>query len=220
MQITHNEARQLIQSKLDGGINSDNEEILGEHIKNCSECRDYFASAKETGTILQQTLRKQWSAKPPPLQMDPIFGGLNSRRNMSIFLVTRTALVSVALFVFAVITWHLMTNGSATLQQNPLNMAVPLIPTPGSQFTATNTLQIDCQDNEYNIQPGDTLAGIAEHFSVSKESILHANDLTNESLISIQKLAIPICESTPTQTIHPPTFTITPILDTASTTPG
>ena len=54
----------------------------------------------------------------------------------------------------------------------------------------------------------------------SVEAILSANDLTGESIGSIRELVIPACETTPTSTIYPPTFTITPNLETIPTTPG
>jgi hypothetical protein len=55
---------------------------------------------------------------------------------------------------------------------------------------------------------------------VSRESILLANQLTDETLIPSRELILTICGSTPTSTLHPPTRTITPVSGTLSTTPG
>jgi len=219
MQITHEEAHRLIQFKADNGLNSNSEEKLSAHLKVCTECRTYADTIKDTESVLRRTLRKQWDLHPLPLQMDAIYAKVNARGNANIFMTTRTALIGIAFVMFAFITWQSLTaNNNASLQP-PLG-TVPLIPTPSTQYTATNTLQNDCKEIKYIVQAGDTLESIARHFSASKESILFANHLTDEAIGPAQELLIPFCESTPTSTTRPPTFTITPNFETISNTPG
>ena len=220
MQITHEEAHKLIQFKADNNLNPVNEEKLFAHLKVCMECRTYFDAVKETESVLRQTLRKQWNARPLPLHMDFIYGNINSRGSVSTFMTTRKALIGIFSMIFAFFAWQSMTT-SALPRQNPLN-TVPLIPTPSIQYqtTATGTLQEDCKEIMYIVKQGDTLESVARQFSVSVEAILSANDLTGESIGSIRELVIPACETTPTSTIYPPTFTITPNLETIPTTPG
>jgi hypothetical protein len=221
MQITHEEARRLIQFKADGGLEPVNEERLHAHLTACTECRSHLDAVAETESVLRQTLRKQWNARPLPLQMDVIYGKVNSRNGVSAFLTTRKALIGVVSLFFAFFAWQSMTTRSTPPVQN-IPGTVPLIPTPSLQYqyTATSTLREDCSEIRYIVQEGDRLEDIARQFSVSKADILSANDLENESIIPMQELVIPACGTTPTGTIYPPTFTITPNFETIPTTPG
>jgi LysM repeat protein len=121
--------------------------------------------------------------------------------------------------MFAFITWQSVSSNRGTMQAPPGTMPI-MIPTPATQHTSTNTLESDCVEVRYVVQPGDTLEGIATQFSVSKETIITTNRLTNGMVDQTRELVIPICGSTPTSTTHPPTFTITPRFDIISTTPG
>ena len=219
MQITHEEARRLIQFKADNSLNSTNEEKLSSHLKDCRGCRDYLSSIHETESTLRQTMRKQWNVHPLPLQMDVLYARAYSNPGANILLTTRRALVGIAVLMFAFLTWQSMSNKASSVQAPQLG-TLPMIPTPSVQTTATNTLQSDCQEVRYIVQQGDTLESIAQHFSASKESILAANNLSGETLIPSKELIVPVCTSTPSGTVHPPTFTITPIYEIISTTPG
>lgn len=90
-------------------------------------------------------------------------------------------------------------NGSlATLQSflHVPNLPAPNIPAPNipapkppppplSSAATTNPLT-------YTVQPGDTLDGIAAHFSVSPDALAQANNITNPNLIEVgQVLKIP-----------------------------
>ena len=218
MQITHEEARRLIQFKADNSLNATNEERLTSHLKDCKVCRDYWNSIQETESTLRQTMRKQWNVHPLPLQMDVLYARAYSNPGANILLTTRRALVGIAVLMFAFLTWQSMSNKASSVQA-PLG-TLPMIPTPSAQTTATNTLQSDCQEVRYIVQQGDTLESLAQYFSVSKESIVAANNLSGETLVSSRELVILVCTSTPSGTVHSPTFTITPIYEIISTTPG
>jgi hypothetical protein len=151
--------------------------------------------------------------------MEVLYEKVSREGNINVFVTTRTALIGVAFIMFAIITWQSMATVGITSQQSPFG-TVPLIPTPLTQFTVTNTLQNDCDAIKYHIQEGDTLESIAHHFSVPMEAIMLANNLTGELPVSTRELIIPACSSTPTSTSHPPTFTITPIFEAIATTPG
>jgi hypothetical protein len=94
------------------------------------------------------------------------------------------------------------------------------IPTPSIQYTATNSLALHCQEILYTVQENDTLQSIAEEHGTSKELIMQVNNLNTEVIQPGLELLVPVCESTPTSTIYPPTFTITPILEPITYTPG
>ena len=217
MQITHEEAHRLIQSKIDNRLNIATEEMLRTHLIVCAECQRYFDTLKETESALRQTFRKQWNVQPLPLQIDAIYTKVNSNNSTNILLTTRTALIGIAFVMFAFITWQSVSGNNS---MRPAPGTVPMIPTPSTPYTATITLQSDCKEIRYIVQQGDTLESIAGHFSVSTETIIVANMLTNESVAQGKELIIPSCESTPTGTTRPPTLTITPIIQTISTTPG
>jgi hypothetical protein len=120
--------------------------------------------------------------------------------------------------MFAFIAWQSMTNNVSSIQI-PLG-TLPMIPTPATQFTATNTLEKDCKELHYVVQQGDTLESVAQHFSTSKESIIATNELSTNDIRPSDVLIVRYCETTPTSTTHPPTFTITPNFEPISTTPG
>jgi len=218
MQITHEEAHRLIQFRSDKRLEVKNETDLNNHLFACVACREYSEEIRNVENILQQTMRKQWNIRPLPLQMGAILGNINSNKRAGVFLTTRTAIISLVFVLFAFIVWQSTSTKTAPMQV-PFG-TLPLIPTPSNQYTATDTLQKECGEIRYIVQKGDTLDSLAQRFSTTKESIINANHLTSDMLTISQELSIPYCGSTPTGTTHPPTFTITPIFETTSTTPG
>jgi hypothetical protein len=200
-------------------LNPTDERRLNAHLEECKDCRTYTKSLDNTVSVLQQTLRKQWKAAPLPLQMEVIYSKINPKKGVSTFLATRIALAGVVFLLFSVIAWQSMTSGGIARQNSP--EAIPMIPTPSMEHTATNASLNDCQNIKYSIQEGDTLESIARQFSVSADIILTINDLGNSSSLETgQQLVIPICETTPTSTTNPPTITITPFLEPVTSTPG
>jgi hypothetical protein len=73
----------------------------------------------------------------------------------------------------------------------------------------------------YSVRENDTLADIAHQFSVSEEEILAVNSLEAVTLSPSMELLIPVCNWTPTGTVHPVTFTTTytPVREPFTTTP-
>lgn len=112
-----------------------------------------------------------------------------------------------------------ITNGTKEDEINQAPMVVPLIPTPSMQIT--HTLTQSCGQIRYQVQPGDTLESVAFQFSISKEDLLAANQMSTGIVISGMELIIPLCNSAATGTVHPPTFTttITPLTEVISQTP-
>jgi len=218
MSISHKEAQQLIQFRADEMLDLANEVELRSHLKECEDCRAYSDELKNTVAILKKTMQKRWNTTTLPLQVDRLYGKVYSRMSLSNFLTTRTALAGIAILLFSFISWQSISSNHASRQYSP-NM-LPLIPTPSMDQTATTISVKDCQNIEYSVQEEDSLESIARQFSVSVESIMIANNLVSPSLKSIQELVIPICETTPTSTTNPPTFTITPIFEPVTTTPG
>lgn len=218
MQITHEEAQRLIHRKSDQSLKSPFEAELNAHLSACETCRAYNEAIQESESVLRQTLKKQWNIRPLPLSMDVIYEKTNPTGMQRALLTTRTALISVAIFLFAFITWQSMAGSVMTTQQIPLG-TLPLIPTPAT-YTATSIPQTDCSSVRYIVQAGDTVESIARQFSIEPASILLANNLTREPPALPRELLIPLCGATPAGTAHPSTLTITPSLETITTTPG
>ena len=217
MQITHEEAIQLIQYTADKAVPSVKEKLLHEHLQGCTQCNAYARQFKDMENVLQTVMRKQWSQRPAPLSLSALKAKKDSQKNRSALLVTRTALIGMAICTFIFIGWQV------TLTTNPKNAIFPgmlPVPTPSTQFTATNTLALHCQQILYKVQEHDTLESIANQYATSKEAIMNLNDLNTEIIQRDMELLVPICKSTPTSTIYPPTFTITPFLEPITNTPG
>lgn len=217
MQITHEEAIQLIQYTADKAAPSDKEKLLHKHLKGCAQCNAYARQFKDMENVLQTVMRKQWSQRPAPLTLGDLKAKKDSRKNKSALLVTRTAFIGMAVCTFIFIGWQV------TLTTNPQNAIFPgsvPIPTPSTQFTATNALTLNCQQILYKVQEYDTLESIAGQYATSKEAILKLNNLNAENIQRDMELLVPLCKSTPTSTIYPPTFTITPFLEPITNTPG
>jgi len=83
------------------------------------------------------------------------------------------------------------------------------VPTPSTQLTSTKITMQDCQEVRYKVREGDTLESIAYQFSASKEMIMARNRMETEAIDISTELIVPLCSSTPTGTIYPPTSTIT-----------
>ena len=217
MQITHEEAIQLIQYTADKAVPGATEKLLYEHLKDCEQCSTYAGQFKDMENVLQTVMRKQWSQRPAHLSLSALKEKKDSRKNKSTLLVTRTAFIGMAVCTFIFIGWQV------TLTLNPKNAIFPgmlPVPTPSTQYTATNTQTLNCQQIIYKVHEYDTLESIASQYATSKEAIINLNNLNTETIQRDMELLIPICKSTPTSTIYPPTFTITPFLEPITNTPG
>ncbi|HEX2995854.1 MAG TPA: CAP domain-containing protein [Anaerolineales bacterium] len=90
------------------------------------------------------------------------------------------------------------------------------VPPPGSELPTSTPIPPDLPRGtkiEYQVLPGDTLAGIAAKFNSKQENILTANPEFGEDVNALkvgQKLQIPVNVVTPTATV-PPTSTSSPL---------
>jgi len=218
MQISHTEAMRLIQFHADHALQDNKENILNEHLKECAECRAYAQQLNKLENILKNIMHKQWGLRPAPLSIAALVENKNGKKSSSALLVTRTALISVALLAFMLIGWQ-FTSASPT-PTDGTQFEVLSIPTPSTQITVTTSSSKNCLQIHYQVQENDTLESIASHFATSKEIIMTLNNMFSETIQPNTELLVPLCDTTPTSTLHPPTFTITPFLDPTTSTPG
>ncbi len=211
MQISHAEAMQLIQFR------ADNQKILSEHLKDCFDCRTYAQQLNKTENVLRTVMRKQWNINPAPLSIAVLMGN-TGKKSSSAILITRTALISVAFLAFIIIGWQFTATNPKSMYATQFDL-LP-IPTPSTQITATTFLSNNCIQSHYQVQKNDTLESIAAHFTTSKEALMELNSMKSDVIEPDTELLVPICDTTPTSTLYAPTFTITPILNPTTTTPG
>jgi hypothetical protein len=219
MQITHEEARRLIQFNADEVLNMQERITLSTHLKDCIECRAYADEIKEVESILLPVMQRQWNLQPLPLSIDAIRAKRSSRTPTSIILTTRTAAIGVVFLAFIFSVWQFALSSGPKL--NPAPIGVPPIPTPSTQSTSTKVTFQACEDRLYTVQEIDTLDSIAYKFSTSKEEIMAANSMKSEAVRATTELVIPICNFTPTGTINPAIVatTYTPSKRATTTTP-
>src|SRR5215510_4980051 len=105
MQITHHEARHLIQLRTDNTLIASENQSLNSHLEDCVECSDYANEIQEMEAILRITMQKHWNERNLPLPINQIKEKLFPIRNWLGSLTTRSALVgfTVLFFVFAVL---------------------------------------------------------------------------------------------------------------------
>jgi hypothetical protein len=220
MQITHAEARRLIQFNADDALDKREKITLSTHLKDCNECRAYAEEIKEVESILLPAMRRQWNLQPIPLFMDTIHVKRNTKTQTSIILATRTAVMGVVFLAFIFSVWQFTLSG----RQNPtpLPVSIPPVPTPSTQSTSTKAMLQNCEGMMYVVQENDTLESIAYQFATSKEDILAANNMKAETVRMAMEIIIPVCNFTPTGTLNPTTSlatTYTPSVSPTTFTP-
>lgn len=205
MKISHAESRSLIQYSLDRSLNTDEQKDLFVHLQACTDCTAYAAEIKDLENNLLSTMKKHWNLAPSPLAVEVITGKRNRKSQTAIFV--KLAMAGAVLILFVYGTWQF------TETNNKPGVSIPLeilpIPTPSIQMTNTDTLSLGCKEIRYIVQNGDTVESIAIQFSISLEELMKKNNLTSGLVIPGIEIVIPLCDTTPSKTIRPPTTTTT-----------
>ena len=219
MQITHQEARRLIQFHSDGALNSQEKVVLFAHLKACSECSTYAEEINEVENLLPSIMKRQWDLRPLPFSMDAIHARGKSKAITNNILTIRTAIITVIFAVFTFTAWRFTLSGNQKGNQIPLG--IPPAPTPSAQSTSTRIMSENCEFGFYTIQPNDTLTSIAHQFSTTEEQIMTINHMTTATLLPSMELMVPACNFTPTSTVNAVglTTTYTPTFNSIVSTP-
>jgi hypothetical protein len=218
--MTHEEAHKLIQRNADEALAQQEKNALSAHLRDCLECRLYADEIKELEDVLPPLLKRQWSLQPVPHFAGAILSKKNSKIHTNTILATRTAAIGVVLLTFIFTAWQFTASGTPGISSLPVGS--PLIPTPSMQLTNTSITPQRCDRLTYTVRKNDTLESIAQHFSVSKEDLLAINHMKTEMVLTNMELTIPVCNFTPTSTVHPTTFSTsyTPSTRPTTSTPG
>jgi len=219
-QISHEEARSLINVNADQALDADNYSILNTHLSNCAECRSYASELNEVEIILRE-LSQKLDRRFAPLGVEkilaqsktPLFGFANN------ITVTRMATMILAVIAVVIGVWQFSIFGAPSSVST--YTAIP-IPTPSTYLTSTNATLLNCDYVLYQTHEGDTLESIAAQFSVPKDMVMEFNKMQEEKIQAPMLIRIPLCARTPTITIYPPntTITITPQFEPITSTPG
>jgi len=219
MQITHEQAHRLIQRSMDNLLNTQDSATLFEHLRNCIDCQSYKNEMNEVETLLVPVLKRQWNIQPIPFPLDTLMGR-STKTQPSVLLTMRKAAIGLVVVMLFFSAWQFVNLGP--LAPGPIAQDVPPVPTPSVQTARFTSTTDTCEMILYTIQGNDTLASIAERFSMPEEEIIAANHLEMEVIGNSMQLVIPICNFTPTGTVHPATFTTTytPLTKPITSTPG
>ena len=215
MQITHDEARWLIEYDADRALNSEKQKALAAHLQECQSCRLHAVEMNDLENILRDVMQKHWNHPPLPLSMDYI---KPHTKNVNSLFAWRVSLVSVVMVTFLLLIWGFKITAFSSSDQLPLG-SLP-VPTPSVQLTTASAISTRCDSVIYEVQEFDTLDYIADQFSVSKEEIMAFNNMRSDQINETMELFIPQCNSTPTGMPDTPTTTLTPIIQLTIFTPG
>jgi LysM repeat protein len=220
MQMTHEEARKLIQLNADETLNAQGKLVLSTHLKDCLECRAYAEEIKEVESVLVPLMKRQWNLQSIPHPVAAIRVKRSLKTRTDILLTTRTAAVGVILLTFVFSAWQFALSGRQGSSSPPVGI-LP-VPTPSTQSTSTTSTSQSCEEMLYIVREGDTLESIAQQFAVSKEEIIAINRMKTETPHAGMELMLPVCNFTPTGTIHPTTLSTryTPSTRPITSTPG
>jgi LysM repeat protein len=220
MQITHEEARKLIQFSLDQLLKPQEKNTLQIHLEDCMECRSFFADIKDVEKHLVPAMARHWNLRPIPLSLASLNNKKKLQQQSSIILATRTVIISIVFVAFIFSAWQF--SSSYGRSSTPVPVSLLPIPTPSGQSTSTQVSFQNCQEMRYQVQENDTLESIAIQFSIAKDKLMAINNLGTESLSAKTELLIPVCNSTPMGTVHPSTLTttFTPLFGPTTSTPG
>jgi LysM repeat protein len=108
--------------------------------------------------------------------------------------------------------------------QNIIPGQVLLLPAPGAPLPTATPIPADLPrgtEIAYNVQAGDTLAGIAAKFNSTTDDIIKRNKIEDPNAIQVgQLLIIPVNMVTPTATRPPTSTPSTPGAGVLSPTPS
>lgn len=220
MQITHEEARQLIHFNTDEALNPQEKTVLSTHINICFECRVYAEEIQEVERILLPMMKKHWNRRPMPLSISDLRVKRVAKPSSSnMILAMRTALIGFVFVALVFTAWQFTFSGQQLPGLSPVIVAS--VPTPSIESTNTTINPKSCDVIQYRVQANDTLASIAYQFSISKDEIVSINRLRTETVNTGMTLKIPACRFTPTGTMWPTitTTTFTPLISSATSSP-
>lgn len=225
VEITHREAKSLIQEAMDQFLETDDLSTLEAHLENCEECRSYANNLSDLESGLRRILHAQIDNQLPNLNLGDIIEPTMNPTWTSLFSPTNVlgrATIGITLLLgYFIITnffgaqFPIVVNWTPTIIPTPYGstLAINDSPTPSIPPNLISMTTQGCEIIVYVIQENDTLEKIARQFEVSKKLISTYNNLITGDLYTGGELSIPLCGQAPLQISHTPrnTTTITPL---------
>lgn len=210
--ISHIQARALLDLAADLALPPDERGRLDEHLSACDECRRYAGDLTEVEGVLRQSLASNLKDRKIQISVGEILrqARLNGAAQPALRFASRLAAAPVLLVILLVVTLTLglpRLAGGGTAPAHTLTATALLMPTPSARTTSTLLTGPECETISYQVQRGDSLSGIAQKFSISRDILIAYNNLTAESLPA--QLDIPLCYVTPLVGSQTPASTVT-----------
>lgn len=229
-EITHNQARTLLQAAADRPLGLAERSALDAHLAACNECGNYAGQLARLESDLRETLQAKWDGYRPslnlqaiknPAQAKPVWKNVFSQTNALGKVTLLTALLLGYLLVANLVGAGMPVSERSTPTALPTpNQSSSVFadsPTPSTQSATLQLTSLSCETILYIVQVDDTLDSIAVRYGITKEDILEYNkdqtSLFSNTVFTGMELIIPLCRSTPSFTASIPanTLTITPI---------
>ena len=226
-EITHQEARSLLNAAADQFLRSEDKLKMDGHISSCKECNEYAGHLTALEISLRRVLHSSWDHhKPVNLDAQTIINPTPSKLIWSSLFGPTSALGKTAIIVVLLLGYFVITNIFRIQNPASSNETLTMLPTPNeflstyaqsptptAQHSSTKSISQTCETFIYHVQKSDTLEKIAFQFGISQELIQEYNNLNPNTIFTGMELAIPLCSSTPSRTATNPinTITFTPI---------
>ena len=227
-EITHQQARLLLQAAADRPLGAEERTALQVHLAHCQACSQHAGGLASLEDRLREAMRARWDLQRPGLDLGAILHPPAVKPAWGRFLGQGTALGKVAILAALFLGYVLVaslfglrsplsgggTPASAPTPNEPA-LAFAASPTPPAHLTSTGLSTQGCETLVYIVQANDTLESIAMRHGATKEAILAYNvdyaQSASQTVFAGMQLVIPLCRGTPSQTA---TTTLTPILGT------
>lgn len=209
--ISHIQARALLDLAADLSLPPNERDSLDGHLSACDECRRYAGELAEVEGVLRQSLASNLMAPKVQLSVGEIlrqtrpYGALQPALRFASRFAAAPILILVVLAVTLTLGLPRVTGGTDSART--LTATALLVPTPSARITSTLLTRPECETIPYQVQAGDSLEGIAQKFSISKDILMAYNNLTAEALPA--QLDIPLCYATPLVGSQTPASTVT-----------
>jgi LysM repeat protein len=229
-EITHPQARTLLESAADRSLATADRVALDAHLQKCTACRAYADSLAALEANLRKTLHARWDRYRPALNLQAILQPSPMKLAWSNLFHPTHAFGKVTLIAALFVGYFVIVNlvgihGPGSNNETPTVLPTPnglvsnstTSPTPSIQTTLTDLALPACKTIYYLVEQNDTLESIALRHGITKEEILAYNpydsNLNANTLFTGMSLRIPACEGAPSRTAKVPgnTLTITPI---------
>ncbi len=225
-EITHQEARALLQRAADQLLDPAERSTLDAHLAECQACHDYARRLADLETDLRRVLHAQWDGQRPSFDAQTILHSSRAKPVWERFPglaqgMGKATLAAAFLLGFILVANLVGKRLPAAGHETPASLPTPnaftltsaASPTPSIPLTLTGFSAQACDPIMYIVQTTDSLESIADLHGIAPAVIMEFNHLATAEISPGMELSIPVCRPTPSFTAITPdkTTTITPL---------